>query len=122
VETGRKTASSSVLELTDELNWWITRRRLLLGVGTPPGSHYLQLVHVHLQEHSLGELLGVLDEQWRDEAAGAAPGGREVNDHLKKVAQVENGTKSTTHQRTNQLHPGEKAETELVYRNTALEF
>lgn len=88
---------------------------MLLGWDTTRLSLYLQLVHVHLQEHSLGELLGVLDEQWRDEAAGAAPGGREVNDHLKKVAQVENGTKSTTHQRTNQLHPGERHRDELVY-------
>jgi len=44
---------------------------------------HLQFVHVHLQEDSLSELLGVFDKQWSNGAARTAPGGSEVNDHLK---------------------------------------
>lgn len=60
------------------------RHRLdLVGRGD-----FLHFVHVHLQEDDLSELLGVFDEQWGDGAAWTAPGGSEVDDHLKGSASL----------------------------------
>jgi len=53
-----------------------------IPIGLEHRAH-LQFVHIHLQEDSLSELLCVLDKQWSDGTARTAPGGSEVNDHLK---------------------------------------
>lgn len=53
------------------------------------GSLYLELIHVDLEEGDEGGSPGQFHKDGGDDAAGSAPGGREVHHHLRPIHEEE---------------------------------